>query len=212
VQSLYDSYVGEFARQELEGEFVGYEGLVYPEFNYERHVVQRVPAQFAQVIAGVDWGFTNPGVIQVLGITGDSDAYLIHEEYARNRGIDDWANIAVQLRDMFKIEAFYCDPSEPDYIRKFNDLGARAYNANNTVSTGIQNVKRRLAGGKLKLYSGAAYTRKELESYEWLKNGDTMIDKPKKANDHTMDALRYAVMQIDNGRKPISVSVRKGLG
>jgi phage terminase large subunit len=57
-----------FARQELEGEFVSCEGLVYPQFAPQVHVQPAPPpSAFKAVVAGVDWGYTNPGAIVVVG-------------------------------------------------------------------------------------------------------------------------------------------------
>ncbi len=56
-----------FARQEIEGEFVSFEGLVYPQFNAATQVRPLPPgAALSGVVAGVDWGYTNPGAIVVL--------------------------------------------------------------------------------------------------------------------------------------------------
>lgn len=210
VAMLRENYSDSYARQELDGEFVGWEGLIYPEFDRTTHICTP-PQHFEEVIAGVDWGFANAGVIQVLGLR-DGTLYHVHEEYATQRGIEDWCSVALQLRDGFNIKAFYCDPSEPDFIRRFNERGCRAVNANNTVSTGIQAVKRRLTTRTLLHYNAAVHTFAEYESYAWAQHGEQTFDKPVKANDHALDALRYAIMGVDHGRKPLTVQVKTGLG
>ncbi len=212
LKALEEDYSGDFAKQELEGEFVAFEGLIYPEFRRDLHVTSDIPQYFSKTFAGVDWGFVNPGVINVYGLTGDGRMYLVHEEYKRRRGIDEWADVALQLRNIWHIQDFYCDPSEPDYIRKFQEKGCNTWAADNTVSTGIQAVKRRFAiraDGKpgLMYYPGAVYSTAENEQYQWAKKGDISLDQPVKANDHTRDAERYAVMAVDGGSGPLEVSV-----
>lgn len=212
IQSLENEYEGDYALQELEGEFVSFEGLIYPEFSRARHVTNDIPAGFARCIAGMDWGYVHPGVINVYGITSDGRVYQIHEEYTRQRGIDEWADVARQLRDIHQISEFVCDPSEPDYIRRFNEKGCKAVAANNTVSTGIQAVKRRLAlraDGKpgLMYYPGAIHNFIEKEQYQWAKRKDIALDEPQKANDHTQDAERYAIMAIDPVMQPIKATI-----
>ncbi len=56
-----------FARQEIDGDFVSFEGLVYPQFNELAHV-RPLPEEWrvTRVVAGVDWGYTSPGAIVVL--------------------------------------------------------------------------------------------------------------------------------------------------
>lgn len=207
IVGLEHEYEGDYAKQELEGDFVSFEGLVYPEFSYSRHVTSDIPTSFKQVIAGVDWGFVNPGVIKVYGVTSDDRMYCVHEEYARQRGIDEWADVALQLRNIWRIERYECDPSEPDYISKFNAKGCKAVAANNTVSTGIQAVKRRLAvradGKPGIMYSAdCVHTFAEFEQYQWAKRKDISLDEPQKANDHTMDSERYAVISVEANRVP----------
>ncbi len=47
-RSLEEQYKGQFAAQELHGEFVRFEGLVYPGFTPDR-IVREVPAHFDKV-------------------------------------------------------------------------------------------------------------------------------------------------------------------
>jgi phage terminase large subunit len=211
IEALEANYHGEYARQELYGEFVGWEGLIYPEFDRARHTTNTFPTHYEEVIAGVDWGFNNPGVIQVCGVR-DGVVYNIHEEYAARRGIDDWARIALQLRHSFGVSAFYCDPSEPAYIEKLREQGCKAHAANNSVLPGIQAIKRRLNSNTLLHYAGAVHTFAEYEAYQWARKGSESTEHPLKSNDHALDALRYAVMGIEHGMRPLAVRVREGLG
>lgn len=202
VQAWTQSYTGDFARQELDGEFVAYEGLIYAEFDRALHVTTRRPEQFSRILAGVDWGLTNPGVILVGGLDYDGRLFVLYEEYARNRPIDAWTQTAVQLRDLWEIEAFYCDPSGSDYIADFERAGLRAVKASNTVNTGIQRVKARLTRQtdglpRLFIHPSLVHTIEEFENYRWATGRYGPMDKPLKVNDHTLDALRYLVMGVD---------------
>ena len=68
---LKSAYTGAFYRQEVLGEFVKFEGLIWPDLEDETHRLDRQPSEMVGYIAGVDWGFTNPFAIAVLGIDGD---------------------------------------------------------------------------------------------------------------------------------------------
>lgn len=210
-----ETYVGDFAIQELEGEFIAFEGLIYPEFNRGLHVTTRLPERFKTVIAGVDWGFTNPGVILVLGVDSDGRMWLLHEEYRRKLLIDEWANLAKQLKELYRIETFYCDPSEPDYIDKFEAVGCVAKGADNTVTTGIQAVRARLIARidglpRLMIAESAIHTATEFEQYQWMEHRHGLREQPMKVNDHTMDALRYAILMFDEkAPTPITVTSKK---
>lgn len=215
IRAWEQSYVGDFAAQELDGQFVAHEGLVYPEFEAGLHVTHRRPDTFTQVLAGVDWGLNNPGVIVVAGTDYDQRLYFVLEEVERQRLIDDWVRVAVQLRDLWQIEAFYCDPSNPDNIAAFERAGLRTYKANNTIKTGIQRVKARLVrqvDGQPRLFIAPTMTHaiREFETYHWAQNRHELSELPVKANDHLMDAIRYLTMAVDAHDieiDPISVDV-----
>jgi len=216
VQGLIDEFVGDFAAQELYGEFVAFEGLIYSEFERGRHITTARPAGFSSVVAGVDWGFTNPGVITVFGVDADKRMWGLHEEYRRQRRIEEWALVAKELRDMYGIGQFFCDPSEPDYIKAFQAQGCKAVAANNEVNSGIQRVKNRLVtrpDGKprLILSPGFVWAASEFEQYQWKPaKGDGYRDEPMKANDHVMDSIRYAVMGVETGeRRPITATAER---
>jgi PBSX family phage terminase large subunit len=206
IAALYEEYDGDFAKQELEGEFIAFEGLIYPEFTTASHLFTETidTRKFKRVIAGVDWGWNNPGCILVGGVDGDGRVTIVHEEYARRKRIEQWAEIAKELRDEWKIDAFYCDPSEPDYIKKFKELGCRAYAADNRVLPGLEEVRKRLVirhDGlpRLRVVQGAANLINEFEQYQWAENKEGLRDQPRKANDHAADSLRYLVMGVETG-------------
>ena len=202
VAGLEESYTGDFARQELEGEFVAFEGLIYPEFSRDIHVTSEAAGQYAYYVAGVDWGYANPGVILVFGMDGDGRMTLVREEYQRQRRIEEWARLAKDLDNTFRIRTFFCDPSEPEFIKAFTAQLLEAQPADNEVLPGIQVVKNRLViqgdgRPRLRLGSDAVQTAVEFEQYAWMENRDGVRDAPKKTADHALDALRYACMGID---------------
>jgi len=203
IDAWESEYTGDFAAQELDAEFVAFEGLIYGEFDRHRHVLSAVPETFPRYVAGVDWGFANPGVIVVVGVDTDGRAYVVREVYERKRRVEEWVSMAQQLRGAYRIERFYCDPAAPDNIKAFVDGGLPAEPANNSVQTGIQTVKNRLvvqADGRPRLLLGreAVNLASEFEQYQWAANRHGVRDEPVTANDHAVDALRYAMMGIDH--------------
>lgn len=206
LASWSDEYAGDYARQELHGEFVAHQGLVYDEFRHETHITDSYPTQFADVVAGVDWGYANPGVMLVGGLDGDGTIWLIAEAYATQVRIDEWVLIASELRSGYGVKRFVCDPSEPDYIKALEEAGLPALPAHNSVLTGLQAVKRRLSTATLRenqqvprlmIHRSCTNLIREFEQYEWRDGRDGKLDSVVKARDHAMDAMRYLVMSID---------------
>ena len=105
--------------------------------------------------AGVDWGyFPDPGVISVWGYDEEGRRFLVAEVIKTRLQIDQWAEIADQLRELFKIKYFACDPSRPDHIEalnlrmtsRFHRHGPIAIKANNTLRSKAKGKGRDLVG------------------------------------------------------------------
>ncbi len=108
------------------GKWAAAEGLVYEEWDRAIHLVSREKLiswgilqrdgtvnnrVIRRVVAGVDFGFTNPGTIQIWGLDGDERMYLLREIYHTGKTIDWWMKQAEALTQEFDIEQFICDPS-----------------------------------------------------------------------------------------------------
>lgn len=206
------------------------EGLVYDEWNPSIHVLSRSQLKdlgifdshgmlnrsaVRRVLASVDWGWTNPGVILVWAIDGDGRMYLIHEIYQTQQDINWWIEQGKQLQQQYRIEQWVCDPAEPSYIDQFKKYGLHAHGGVNDIAPGISQVQSRLklAGdGRPRLFCYeqalrvrdearvAAYqpfsVQSEILEYVWpkAKDGQPVREVPVKINDHSLDALRYMAL------------------
>jgi len=184
-------------RQEVLGEYVAWEGLIYPHFDAEKHIQPTPDVQrLVRTMAGVDWGWTNPGVILVGGLDEHGKIWLLEEVYATERGIEWWVAQGQRLRSDWGVSQFWCDPSSPENIAAFRQGGLWADRANNEVVPGIAEVGARLADGRLLLTDRVPSLRMELGVYCWKQRPDGTIrnDEPDKTMDHACDALRYLCM------------------
>ena len=198
VAALEDTYTGRFAEQELGGAFVGFDGLVYELFSDDLHIAER-HGPWARVIAGIDEGYTNPAVLLVVGLDGDDRAHVIGEYYQRRVLQADFVEQAAAMQRAHGVSMFYADPSAAGLIADLRAVGLPVQPAKNDVLGGIRHVQARLAvqgdgRPRLTVDPECANVRSELLSYVWRERGDgTRLDAPEKANDHAMDALRYAL-------------------
>lgn len=193
------------------------EGTVYETFDRAIHIVDIAP-QAVSYVAGVDWGFTNPGVIQVWGVDSDRRMAREREIYRTHKTIDWWISQAKEIKTDFAGIVFVCDPSEPGYIKQFRDAGLSTVEAFNDISLGIDNVQQRLVvrgdgrprlvfvrGGLVERDEELATKHKptcgeeEIEAYVWPKGKDGKVLKeiPVDDNNHAMDAMRYAAAYVD---------------
>ena len=178
-----------------------------------------------RIIASVDWGFTNPGTIQVWIVDNDGRMFLIEQIYQSGKTIDWWVSRAKDLHKKYTIEAFVCDPSEPGFIKQFQNGGLVALKANNDVSLGIAKVKERMMPAKdgrprlfalrdslvevdpqLRMERKPLELKDEIPGYVWANHQTKEV--PVKEDDHGVDAMRYAVMYVDAGpAKPAGTEV-----
>lgn len=175
-----------------------------------------------RVVVSVDWGYVNPGTMQVWAVDGDGRMYLVYEIYMTKRLIEWWTSQAAAIQRHFRPEVFVCDPAEPAFIKQLRNAGCNAIGAKNEVLPGIELVQQRLSRGhddepRLLVSSTALAERdgslaearkptclaQEMSGYVWKVTPDGKADKdePEKLNDHACDALRYAVYYLD-GKPP----------
>ena len=180
----------------------------------------------------IDFGFKNPFVWQCWAMDGDGCLWLEREIYRSEKIVEDHAKDildAVMYRSQpgrWRIprpRVIICDHDAEDRATLERHLGMGTIAARKSVSDGIQAVQARLkvgANGKprIMVLRDALVSRdealheagkplgfkEEIEGYVWEPQADGRPDKdtPRKENDHSMDAARYACAYFDLEGKP----------
>jgi PBSX family phage terminase large subunit len=214
-----------------DGIWASAEGLIYEHFDDAVHVVApfEIPQSWTRWWS-VDFGFTNPFVLQCWAEDGDGRLFLYRELYRTKRLVEDHAKDVLRLVAPGgewiepRPRAIICDHDAEDRATLERHLGMSTSPAKKSVSDGIQAVQSRLkpAGDgrpRLFLVRGAlverdkdldaakkpACTEEEIPGYVWAvkpgASGD-LKEQPLKENDHGADALRYVVAERDLGARP----------
>ena len=199
-QTLMHQYEGVFKKQEIYGEFCGFEGQVYKNFQYQAHVVEKAPDNLHEFVFGIDWGFTNALVGLIIGYDADGRKYVLEEFYEHGVQVDVLRDWLLNKKKEYNLAKGYADPSEPQFIIQFNRSGLFVMEADNEVMPGINAVYKELepaADGKPRLYilARCQHTIEEFSKYRYkdAKDGVPQQENPLKVDDHAMDALRYVV-------------------
>jgi PBSX family phage terminase large subunit len=200
VTSLEHAYTGNFARQELYGEFVAFEGLVYPMFDRDVHVQVHRREEMSRYIFGEDEGYTNPSVLLDVGLDSDGRIHIFREWYRRNQLQDAVVTANKAWCDEIHPGSVAVDASAAGLIASLRDAGVPAVSHKGRVMDGIGKVQNALAvqedkRPRLTIDPSCVNTIAEFESYVW-KDGK---DEPEKQNDHGMDALRYVMDEAEGG-------------
>ena len=203
-----DTLTGTHRSRYRDGLWVGFEGLVYSMWDRESHIAEPPPS-FAQVIACVDEGFTNPAVLLTLGLDSDGRIYVAREFYQRQVLQDDFVRTVRKRGNEDGFTTVLCDPSAAGLIGALQAEGFSCPPVDNAIFDGLQRVQNRLgvAGdgrARLLVAPSCENTIREFESYCWKQgvNGRDPADLPVKQFDHAMDALRYGVAYLDGYAEP----------
>lgn len=199
IKKRYESmYSGVFYSRYILGLWVKAEGLVYPMFSRDRHVVHK-PVEYkprCRYYVSIDYGTVNPFAAGLYEYNpAEKRATMVRELYYRggsaNR-VDNEAyySMIVQMIGETPIEYIIIDPSASSFIETIQKYGQyMVVKANNDVVDGIQDVTKFMNSGVLFFHESCTATFDEFETYSWDEKAkeDAVI----KEHDHSMDQLRY---------------------
>ena len=204
IKERYESlYTGVFYRRFILGQWVRTEGLVYPMFDPDRHIIQSLPeiSPRCRFYVAIDYGTVNPFAAGLYMYNpAERQAVKIRELYYTGRSarrVDDEAYYKM-LKDLIggiRIEYIVIDPSAASFIETINKYSEYTVRrARNDVLFGIQVVTKFLNAGVLQFHESCKHTFKEFNSYAW--DEEAKEDRVIKENDHAMDELRYFCLTV----------------
>nr|WP_157405129.1 PBSX family phage terminase large subunit [Actinopolyspora halophila] len=211
VASLKAEYVGLWYRRFIEGEWIAAEGAVYDMWNPARHVVTELPPIRQTLAVGVDYGTRNPFAAVQLAVTDDRRLVVTrewrHDPSISRRQLTD-ADFSRELRQWLGAERprwLVVDPSAASFkLQLFHDGQSNVMDARNDVVDGIRQVSSLLATDRLVVHESAEGLITEFPGYAWddaaAEKGE---DRPIKAADHSLDALRYAIASTEFMWRPM---------
>lgn len=197
VLSTYDRKSVWYARDIL-GQRKMAEGLVYPMFSMEKHVVKGVIPYSSRhrYYVSIDYGTVNPFAAGLWDFDPVSHkAIMIRELYYRGGSANRTDNegyyrLLKKLIGDIKIEYIIIDPSASSMIETIEKYAEwLVVRADNDVLNGIQDVTKYLNMGLLLFHESCKETFKEFDQYSWdEESGEDAIIKE---FDHSMDMIRY---------------------
>lgn len=200
IKQRYEGmYTGVFYARYILGKWTKAEGLVYPFFNAEKHMIDDDGSRGRYYIS-CDYGTLNPCVFGLWRVNGNS-AFMVKEYYydGRKKGKqktdEEYYADLEAFADGYLIEQVVIDPSAASFketIRRHGKFSVK--NAKNDVLDGIRDTGTMLQAGLLHFNKTCVNTKAEFGAYAWdeKSSSDTVI----KENDHSMDQMRYFVRTI----------------
>jgi phage terminase large subunit len=182
------------------------EGAIFDFFDRDIHVVARPPRAAEYWVAGVDYGTVNNFSCVLVGIntgrtTQTGVCRWVEKEYvwdSRKRGRQktnsEYADDVAQFLEPYGVKAVYVDPSAAAFKLELRKRGLHIVDADNDVINGITFMTSEMQKGNLFVCEECSDLIREIESYVWdPKASEKGDDAPLKKDDHSIDAMRYAV-------------------
>ena len=200
--------------QEYEAAFITFAARVYREFD-EAECVRECPVDPAwPLYRSLDIGYRNPFVCLWLQVDPEDRVYVVDEYYATRRTTAENAEAFLEherRQDYPTPRQSFCDPSAAEARAVMRQMGIRTHAKPTSVTQGIELVREllgRRADGARGLFVAphCHKTIREFNLYRYPGDGDYSARErsgtrhaeiPLPCDDHCMDALRYAVMGLE---------------
>lgn len=200
VENAKKEHVGVFYDRFILGEWVVANGLVYPNFDEKKHVIDYKPPENEQEDNGlyyisVDYGTQNPCSMGLWRLA-EGRAVRICEFYhdgrrsRRQMTDEEYYSELERLAGNRQIQFVIVDPSAASFIaciKKHGRFGVKK--GANAVLDGIRVTASLLNTGRLLFDRSCRDTVKEFRTYSWDEKASE--DCVLKENDHAMDDIRY---------------------
>lgn len=213
---LKTQYTGAFAAQEIDAEWVSFEGRVYDNFSVGDNVSTEADYNPAlPIIWGCDDGYASgqgpgtagyhPRVILLCQETPQGGLHVFNARFACNE-LAEQSIDAVMSLGYPAPDRVYVDSSAAELRGRIWQRGIQTISATHPVSEGIKNLRRLICDGQgvrlLKIHPRCSELIRELQSYRYDPASSAVQagePKPLKLDDHGADALRYATFHLRYG-------------
>lgn len=204
--------------QEYLADFRKTEGLVYKEFDRDKHIIKGTIDDFlkqkgqtvSRRLGGVDFGFVHPAAVLSVDYTSDG-IFIVRAEWYKSGKTDE--EIAEHTASL-AFHAVYPDPANPGGIEELKRHGCNVrevLKGRNSVVNGINIVREMLKSNRLFIHESCESLIFEMETYSYGEKGtkSKVDENPIKENDDAVDALRYVIMMTANKQSQNAMVVRR---
>lgn len=205
IRKRYEGlYSGVFYDRYIRGLWVAAEGRIYDCFDEKKHTAAKLPELAGDQYVSSDYGTQNATVFLLWQRERGAERWVCVREYyysgrdqKRQKTDKEFTADLRRWLDGVEPRCVIVDPAAASFIAELRQAGFRVQKAKNDVADGIRLVAAKLNAGGLLFSAGCRHTLEEFQSYVWDETAAARgEDKPVKANDHCMDAVRYFVNTV----------------
>ena len=198
-----------------EGKWVAAQGQIFSEFDQHIHVVDDISHLiFDRYYAAVDFGSNDPSTVLVIGQTRQGHLYIVREFYKTGASLEELAKLLKNWHAKYNFYTITCDCAARmiiEYLASHDIPCEPCTKGPDSIAFGIRLIKARLEARTLFYWRGALHQIDnrlqergacysligEFDAYAWKMSNDNPSDQPEDKHNHAIDALRYALMEID---------------
>lgn len=178
------------------GEIGSLEGNIYSGWTK----IEEIPEGFVLKRYGTDFGYSDPTAIVAVYENDKGEILLDEVCYKTQLKPSDIVDVMKSLEP----ELFVCDNARPEIIRQAKSEGIRAIPCDKSSKSPDGKINNILYGISLIQEKKVYYTgrsknlEQEFLTYAWRKKKSTgeTLDEPEDANNHALDAVRYAILDM----------------
>jgi len=174
------------------GEIGSLDGLVFNNWN----IIDNFPIS-DKITYGMDFGFTNDPSTCIGIFKQGGELYVDEIFYGLGMTNADISDMMFKCNLRKRYDEIYADSAEPKSIDELHKRGWNIKGATkgpDSIMKGIDLMKQY----KINVSKRSINLIKELRQYQWLKDRDGQLTNKAGGADHLIDALRYAIMSMDN--------------
>jgi len=196
-------------KREQEMDLYSCGNLVYETFSEDEHIIDYVPDSSLRTFRGIDFGYHTPAVLWAQ-LTADDRLIVFDEWIGEDNTTEEMIEIIKVIDRKYgltedDIEMTFCDPAGAakndegiSPVDKLKSAGIKVNFRPSGVLSGVNLIREKLksADGSVFLFIGRNCSRITSDFRGYRKKEKS--DEPKKdgITDHTLDALRYMVINI----------------
>lgn len=179
--------------QEYLADFRKTQGLVYKDFDRNKHTFNELPSniQIVEVISGIDWGWTNPASAHKILKDSQRNYWVVEEYYKRQQTTSQIIETVASWRP----NKVYPDPAEPDRNEEARRAGLNVREVTKDVEARIACFQEVLKQNRFHIHTSCSNAIWEFETYSYpdKKPDHNENEAPIKENDHAMDELGMVI-------------------
>jgi PBSX family phage terminase large subunit len=198
--------------QEYLADFRKTEGLVYKEFDRDKHLFDEPGFDgedftVIKTFGGVDFGFTNPAAVYTIKKDKDAHYWITNEWYKTGQTDAQIADYVAAL----KWNECYPDPESAggnEELKKRKVNIREVIKGKDSIRNGINVIRELFKANRLFISSSCKNLIWELETYSYPEKrpDHNEEENPIKENDHALDAIRYALsMEVNTHKEKVHI-------